>query len=152
MWRFPKSWGHPQSSSTLIGFSILNPPAVGDPTFKKPFRPKEDFLRNKDSSVALQLFRTVIQLPTSKQSSCRGPPIGGTVRPRESLTENNSVRRRYVFAMSDLGKDSICCISSSWNYGKAGSPKERWQKRETTKKWRLRSLADLKTRIRIVTL
>ena len=34
IWRFPKSYGHPQSSSTLIVFSIIKHPAIGLPPWR----------------------------------------------------------------------------------------------------------------------
>ena len=32
-WWFPKSWWYPQLSSILVGFSIINHPAIGVPPF-----------------------------------------------------------------------------------------------------------------------
>ena len=64
IWRFPKSWGYPCSSSIyihfILGFSIINYPAIGVP----PFHPN-----NPIPLKFPQMLRSMCKFPTSTMLS-----------------------------------------------------------------------------------
>ena len=50
IWRFPKSWGYPQSSSVSMGFSMINHLFWGTPMYGSPLYGSGDPFRGKTSS------------------------------------------------------------------------------------------------------